>query len=98
MTDLTEIAREITIDDCYQEEVFDMREDIFGDKTIPIQVVESLVKVIDYTYHDEEEHYKENATTMEDKLEHIFPHISLVDDWVQMLLDSNTHQPVNKCE
>ena len=28
MIDLTEIAREITIDDCYQEEVFDMREDI----------------------------------------------------------------------
>ena len=59
MIDLTEIAREITIDDCYQQEMIDMREDIFGDKTIPIQVVESLVKVIDYTYHDEEEHYED---------------------------------------
>ena len=28
MIDLTEIAREITIDDCYQQEMIDMREDI----------------------------------------------------------------------
>ena len=96
MTDLTEIAREITIDDCYQEEVFDMREDIYGDKTIPIQVVESLVKVIDYTYHDEEEHYEDCVE--ERKGNHIFPHILILDKWVKMLIDSNTHQPVNKCE
>ena len=55
MIDLTEIAREITIDDCYQEEVFDMREDIYGDKTIPIQVVESLRKVIDYLFDEDQQ-------------------------------------------
>ena len=89
MIDLTEIAREITIDDCYQAEVFDMREDIYGDKTIPIQVVESLVKVIDYSFEDELEHY--NNCEREDKDDHIFPHLTRVNKWVQMLIDSNTH-------
>ena len=87
MIDLTEIAREITIDDCYQAEVFDM------DKTIPIQVVESLVKVIDYSFEDELEHYNFvcNNFEREDKDDHIFLHLTRVNKWVQMLIDSNTH-------
>ena len=38
MTDLTEIAREITIDDCYQQEMIDMREDISGKHLMKVRV------------------------------------------------------------
>jgi len=74
MIDLTEIANE-------RDKDFHLREDIFGDKTIPSQVVESLRKVIDYTYHDEEEHYEGTAY----QSNHIFPHIHRLDEWVKML-------------
>ena len=62
-----------------------------GGLFVPVQVMESLVKVIAYSYDDELEHYEENATTIEDKVEHIFPHLTRVNKWVQMLIDSNTH-------
>ena len=91
MTDLTEIAREIDINDCYQQEMIDMREDIFGDKTIPVQVVESLRKVIDYLYEDECEDCYNTLHQNEYIHNHIFLDIRRLDEWVQMLIDSNTH-------
>ena len=94
MIDLTEIAREITIDDCYQQEMIDMREDIFGDKTIPIQVVESLVKVIDYSFEDELEHY--NNCEKEDKVGHIFPHLHIAFQWINALLEYNYDNQIDR--
>jgi hypothetical protein len=82
MIDLTEIANE-------RDKDFHLREDIFGDKTIPVQVVESLVKVIDYSYEDELEDY--NNFEREDKDDHIFTHLTNVNEWVNMLLDRDTH-------
>ena len=82
MIDLTEIANE-------RDKDFHLREDIFGDKTIPTQVVESLVKVIDYSYADELEDY--NNFEREDKDDHIFTHLTNVNEWVNMLLDRDTH-------
>jgi len=76
MIDLTEIANE-------RDKDFHLREDIFGDKTIPSQVVESLRKVIDYTYHDEEEHYEDCVE--ERKENHIFPSIYILNEWLEML-------------
>jgi hypothetical protein len=89
MIDLTEIANE-------RDKDFHLREDIFGDKTIPVQVVESIRKVIDYAYADEfaytqylkSEH---DRCEIEDKDDHIFTHLTRVNDWVNELIDSNTH-------
>ena len=50
---------------------------------IPIQVIESLVILIDYTYHDEEEHYLECEEEHRDN--HIFPHIVILYKWVEHL-------------
>ena len=50
---------------------------------VPVQVIESLVKVIDYTYHDEEEHYLECEEEHRDN--HIFPHILILHKWVEHL-------------
>ena len=86
MIDLTELAREINIDDCYQQEMIDMREDI------PIQVIESLVKVIGYLFADEQEHY--NNCEMEDKDDHIFSHLTRVNEWFQTeIIDYIQQQP-----
>jgi hypothetical protein len=75
MTDLTEIARE----------------DIFGDKTIPTQVVKSLIKVIDYSFEDELENYNMCYLNNFERDDHIFTHLTNVNEWVNMLLDRDTH-------
>lgn len=54
-----------------------------GGLFVPVQVMESLVKVIDYTYHDEEEHYLECDEKHRDN--HIFPHILILNKWVEHL-------------
>tara|TARA_Y100000031_G_C8023122_1_gene293514 strand:+ start:366 stop:656 length:291 start_codon:yes stop_codon:yes gene_type:complete len=40
---------------------------------VPVQVIESLIEVIDYLYEDELEHYMENVKTKGEKDNHIFP-------------------------
>ena len=41
--------------------------------------VEALRKLLDYTYHDEEEHYEETG----EPGHHIFTSIKLIADWVE---------------
>jgi hypothetical protein len=50
MTDLTEIAREINIDDCYQEEIAEVNE---LKSFINANVLESIENIIDYLFKDE---------------------------------------------
>ena len=50
MTDLTEIAREIDINDCYQQEIAEINE---LKSFINAEVLQSIENIIDYLYKDE---------------------------------------------
>ena len=63
------------------------KEDIWGwNLNVSKEILESLRQVIDYTYHDEEEHYEQfNKDALES--DHIFPHIVILNKWYTLLCD-----------
>ena len=71
MIDLTEIANE-------RDKDFHLREDMIGDKTIPMPLVKSIKKVIDYLHSQE----LEGMSYAECKHNHIFTDIFSLDEWL----------------
>ena len=74
MIDLTEIANE-------RDKDFHLREDMIGDKTIPMPLVKSIKKVIDYLHSQE----LDGMSHAECKHRDIFVYIHILDEWLEIL-------------